>query len=214
MPTSEEIVEQLRLIANHVAWLAIAWHAAVAIIAVALICGWRPFTPTVGRLIVAPVLSVFVVAMSFASWFNAAAFAVLAIVVATMMQNEAGRAQPRRRGWQLWIGMALVAYGIAYPHFVDGPWYRSIYAAPIGLVPCPTLAVVAGFALILQTPRSRVRCAVLAGFTGFYALFGMLRLGVWLDTGLFAATVALGIETLVSVRPHASSPIIASPTSV
>jgi hypothetical protein len=165
MPTSAQILEQLHVIASDVAWLAIAWHAAVSIIAVALICGWRPFTRTVGRLVVAPVLSVFVVAMSFASWFNAAAFAVLAIVVTTLMQNESERAQPRHRGWQLWVGMALVAFGITYPHFVGGPWYRSVYAAPIGLVPCPTLAVVAGFALILQTPRSRALCAVLAGFT-------------------------------------------------
>jgi hypothetical protein len=97
--------------------------------------------------------------------------------------------------WSRWAALALIAYGFVYPHFVDGVWYRSLYASPVGLVPCPTLAIVAGFALLVQTRHSRALCAVLAGWTAFYALFGVFRLGVWLDIGLLVAMGTLAIES-------------------
>jgi len=200
MPTPAEILEQLHAIANHVAWLAIAWHVVIVVVAVALIKGWRPQARTVTVLVVAPVLSVSVVSASFASWFNAVTFGVLAVICASLMRDVRGQAQLRPRGWRLWVALALIAYGFVYPHFVDGGWYRSSYASPVGLVPCPTLALVAGFALLVQTSRSRVLCTVLAGWTVFYALFGVFQLGVWLDVGLLLAVVALVFESLPARR--------------
>lgn len=35
----------------------------------------------------------------------------------------------------------MLAIGWIYPHFLDGPAVDYLHAAPVGLVPCPTLAV-------------------------------------------------------------------------
>lgn len=192
MPITDQILEALSTITDELTWLALGWPVAILIIAVALVAGWRPQLRTLGLLITAPVLSVFVVSISFASLFNAATFGLLAVVCTKLTRDRTERIQPG--GWQLWTAVALIAFGFVYPHFVDGAWYRSLYASPVGLVPCPTLAVVAGFALLARRSRMRALLAVLAVWTAFYALFGMFRLGVWLDIGLVVAMFALAFD--------------------
>ena len=50
---------------------------------------------------------------------------------------------------------------------------------PTGLVPCPTLSIVIGLALIVEGLDSRIWTSVLVGATGvFYGIFGAVRLGV------------------------------------
>jgi hypothetical protein len=191
MPTASAIVEQLHVIANRAGWLAIVWHVVIASVVAGALLGWRPRPRIVGLLVLGPVLSVAIVAVSFGSWFNAATFGVLAIACASLIGTAHGDASDRLRGWQTWVALALIAYGLVYPHFVAGPWYRNLYASPVGLLPCPTVATVAGLALNARAPRSRTLRAVLAAWAAFYALFGMIRLGVALDAGLLVAAVAL-----------------------
>lgn len=46
---------------------------------------------------------------------------------------------------------ALVVFGWTYPHFVSThSWIEYAYAAPLGLIPCPTLSVVIGFTLLVR----------------------------------------------------------------
>jgi hypothetical protein len=57
----------------------------------------------------------------------------------------------------------------------------SVYAAPIGTVPCPTLIIVIGAALILDGFGSRALCAIL-GFPGLlYGIMGVAYLQVPFD---------------------------------
>jgi hypothetical protein len=90
------------------------------------------------------------------------------------------------------FGLASIAYGFVYPHFLaDTPAWMYLVAAPVGLVPCPTLATVLGFGLLAGGFGSRA-WSTTAGLAGlFYAVFGTLRLGVWLDVGLGVAAVAM-----------------------
>jgi hypothetical protein len=68
-----------------------------------------------------------------------------------------------------------------------------VYAAPVGLVPCPTLSIVIGFTLLVGGFNSRKWMLILAIVGLFYGIIGYFRLGVKLDIGLIvgALTVAL-----------------------
>ena len=61
-----------------------------------------------------------------------------------------GDRRPVWRGsaWTRGIGLVMIGFGWVYPHFLEGPAIDYLYASPVGLVPCPTLAVAIGFALL------------------------------------------------------------------
>ena len=105
----------------------------------------------------------------------------------------------------LTLGTALVAFGFCYPHFTAGAWYRSFYVAPIGLVPCPTLAILAGFTLLTGGHGSRAIPAVLAVWTAFYGAYGLLKLGVAIDVGLLAGMIGLAVLAVQNRRSSRSS---------
>ena len=82
-------------------------------------------------------------------------------------------------------------------HFLeDGSVVRYLCAAPTGLIPCPTLSVVVGFALFADGLGSRAWPAVLAALGLLYGLFGALWLGVYLDAGLIIGAIALAMLAL------------------
>jgi hypothetical protein len=103
-----------------------------------------------------------------------------------------------RRGppWAFWAGVASLSYGWLYPHFLDVDPIAYLVAAPVGLVPCPTLAVVIGVALLGGGLGSRAWSLVLAALGLFYGLFGVFRLGVLLDLGLLLAATVLLLAAL------------------
>jgi len=74
------------------------------------------------------------------------------------------------------LGVAMIAFGWLYPHFLTfGPVTRYLVAAPMGLIPCPTLSLVIGFALLAGGLSSRAWSIVLAVVGLFYGLFGACR---------------------------------------
>ncbi len=84
-------------------------------------------------------------------------------------------------------------------HFLNTTSFLPyLYAAPVGLVPCPTLSITIGAALILGGLESRGWSLVLAGMGIFYAVFGALRLGVTIDFTLLVGALILGAIVLMS----------------
>jgi hypothetical protein len=201
MPSASEILEQLRLAANQADTLAIAWHVVVLLVGIAMIRRWQPPIRYAPLALVAPVLSVFMVSLGYRNWFNAGSFFVLAVALTFVSVDLVEPSRARGPVWRTVLGIALVAYGVVYPHFIEGAWYRSLYAAPIGVLPCPTLAMIAGYTLVTSGHGTRAVPAVLAVWTAFYAAFGIAKLGVWLDVGLLAAT--FGLVVLVVQNDHA-----------
>ena len=186
MPDSLTILAQMTTITNDLVALAIAWHLIVPWL-------WRRATPLVLAL---PALSVAIVAFAYHNPFNAISFTALAAILATSRP----RRRPAPRGWLVVLGAALVAFAALYPHFVAGPAYRILWAAPLGVIPCPTLSLIAGVALAtgaLGTPRV---VAALALWTGVYAMIGIFRLGVVIDLGLVPAAIALAVTA--AATPH------------
>lgn len=136
----------------------------------------------IGILLALPLVSVSILAWTHANPFNGASFALVAIallVIAGRFSREAVEIAPARVAVP---GALLIGFGWVYPHFLQNASPLDyLYAAPTGLIPCPTLSIVIGFTLVLGGLRSRSWCLVLAIMGLFYGIFGAVRLGVGID---------------------------------
>lgn len=182
-----DLVSQLTRITAELVPLAIAWHLVLPF-------AWRRASPFV--------LSMFAVSVAIVAWaygnpFNAISFATLAAIL--VASRPRSRAEPR--GLTVTIGAALVGFGALYPHFVAGPAYRLLWAAPLGIVPCPTLAVLSGLAIATGALGSRRSAYSLAAWTAFYGLVGVFHLGVSIDLVLIVAALAVAISAALPRHP-------------
>jgi hypothetical protein len=95
----------------------------------------------------------------------------------------------------------MVIFGLVYPHFLEnGSPVRYLVAAPTGLVPCPTLSLVIGLALIFSGFHSQATMLILVVAGLFYGIFGAFRLGVTLDLFLLFGTVSLLFQYLLILK--------------
>ena len=196
MPSPPILIARLAEAAGAYTWLAIAWHVVLVAAVVAVIAGWRPARDHGARWLALPAASVAAVAAATGNPFNAISFIALALLLVVLAPRPMPTHRPR---WMRVLAIALVAFGALYPHFVPGSLARVLYAAPLGVLPCPTLAVLAGAALLAG---SRAQALALACWTACYAAIGVLWLGVALDLGLDAAAfglVLLGLEQHLGV---------------
>ena len=202
MPSSAELLRSVSTIANALVPVAIAWHLAIAVALVAIVAGWRPSLRVALVLVATPALSVSMCSFAYRNPFNGISLAVLAGLLCTFAGAARAGETARAAPWSTWLGAALIAFGLVYPHFVTGSWWRDLYAAPVGVLPCPTLSLIAGFTLLAGGFRGRAISAVLAAWTAFYAGFGIARLGVAIDAALVAATVGLLAVSVRGIRLH------------
>jgi hypothetical protein len=204
MPSPHEILAGLEAIANGWRPLAIVWHLALAAGLIALGLGWRPGRRLAGVLIAGPLASVSGLAWLTGNPFNGTVFAVIAaalVAVALRLPRDAVRIGTPRL---LIPGIGLTAFGWAYPHFLQtNSWITYLYAAPLGLVPCPTLCAATGLALVLRGLGSRGWSLILAASGLLYGLVGWLRLGVAIDAVLLVGAVTLAAAVLRTGRKRA-----------
>jgi hypothetical protein len=194
MPAPSEILEGLATISKNFGYIAILWHIIFAVGIVLLTAGWRPSRRFAATALAVPLLSVSIFAWIHNNFFNAIVFllfAVLLAVIGLRLPNEKIQSAPF---WCIGIGILMVIFGWIYPHFLQsGSWFKYLYAAPTGLIPCPTLSITIGFALLANGVSSRVWSLLLAVIGLFYGLFGAFRLDVHIDIGLFIGAVILFI---------------------
>jgi hypothetical protein len=192
MPGASEILAGLGAIANERMAVAVGWHVVLAAAIGGLLLGWRPSfrMARVGLAVLAG--SVATWAWIYANPFNGIAFGLLALLLlAGAFRGAEGSAAAATSAARR-LGAVLIGFGWAYPHFlVSQPLPAYVIAAPTGLIPCPTLSVLIGFALLRRDLIPRSMALTLAGYGVVYSLFGALRLGVWLDAGLLIGAVAL-----------------------
>ena len=182
MPSPEEILNGLTAIANDWRLLAIFWHGYFAVFILGLLFSARPARSIVGLLLLLPLLSVSLLAWAQGNLFNGAVFALMSVVllaIAVRFAHDEVKVVP---GWLNVLGWLMVGFGLAYPHFLESvSLIEYLYAAPTGLIPCPTLSIVIGFTMILGGLNSRPWCLVLAIMAFFYGVFGIVRLRVSID---------------------------------
>ncbi|MBK7401940.1 MAG: hypothetical protein IPJ34_38240 [Myxococcales bacterium] len=159
MPSSLQILAGLALVANRFLPLAVAWHVVVALAAAALALGLRPTQRLAALVLVAPLVSVSALAWTTANPFNGAAFAGLSLGLALLASRLPPSLVTRGPPWALVLGGAALLYAWGYPHFLARPALYLV-AAPMGLLPCPTLALVLGAGLCAGGFGSRAWCLV------------------------------------------------------
>ena len=201
MPTPYEILAGLTEVANRWIALAIAWHIALAIALAAVALGWRPTHRTASLLITLLPASVAVASLAHGNPFNGIVFAATTVALLALAARDRRGPVAAVPRWSTWGGLALVAFGWVYPHFLTGSPVQYLYAAPVGLVPCPTLSVAIGLALLAGGGGRRAWRLTLAGVGLFYALFGAARLGVLLDLGLLVGATLLAATAFVRLAP-------------
>jgi hypothetical protein len=192
MPSSEAILGGLTAIANDWRLLAIGWHVLVGALLAGLLTGWRPAERTTGYLLIAPVASVSGMAWLSGNPFNGAIFAALALLLAVVASRLPDEPVTIAAPVLLVPGALLVAFAWVYPHFLETDRSATyLYAAPLGLLPCPTLSALVGVTLIVSVLRSKAWTATLAAAGLLYGAIGVFRLGVAIDSVLLAGAILL-----------------------
>lgn len=202
MPSSAEILALLSRMANELTIVAIGWQLVVFAAVIAVLFGWQPSRRLATTLLAMPALSVGAVSLAYGSWFNGISFAVLALTLIGLSGRQPAEPSTVTRGWPVYAGIAMLVFGLNYTHFFDWEAGNFVYASPVGVIPCPTLALLAGIALLTRGFQSRAVMVAIAAWSTFYALFGLMRLHVTLDVLLGVGAAALWL----SVRGRATSP--------
>jgi len=201
MPNPQSILANLTMIANEATTVAIVWHGLTLIAVVALVIGWRPSRRRAGALLAAPVASASLVAFVYGNPFNGVLLGGLAVALIGIASRLGSRPVERGSTVSTAMGVATIAFGWLYPHFLEsGAASRYLFAAPTGLIPCPTLSLVIGFALLAGGLGSRTWSLALALVGLFYGLFGVARLGVPLDVILTGSAAGLLVVALALPR--------------
>jgi len=201
MPKPKEITDGLQAIVNGYPVFAILWHAAFYLLIIALIAKWLPSNRLLGILFCLPLLSVAVFAWIIGNPFNGSLFSILAILI--LLFALKANTLPVSTSQLLFIGtgILMIVFGLVYPHFISNVTIvKYFYATPVGLIPCPTLSILIGLALVFNGLGSNAISLVLIISGLFYGLFGVFRLAVHLDLFLVAGALALLTKYILSLR--------------
>ena len=199
MPSPQQILQGLEMIAGRMAWLAVIWHIVLVIIPVAIAVGWRPSNRLFGAAISLPVLSVSIMAWIFGNPFNGAVFLVFFVLLTIFALRQNRGLITIASSWRLISGIILLIFGLVYPHFLDtNNFLPYLYKSPLGLVPCPTLSYIIGGALLFRGLNSKGWniTLIVAGF--IYGVIGAFRLNVLIDLVLLAGSVLLILKVTLN----------------
>jgi len=194
MPDRQTILAGLATATNGAFPVAVVWHALLAAALVAVAGGHRISKRWAAALLAAPIASVSAVAAHYQNPFNASVFASVAVALALLAHRAPKSRTATGAPWQSAIGVAMIAFGWLYPHFLRGGALAHVIGAPLGVIPCPTLAAVIGLALLADALDDRAWSWTLAAVSALYALYGALRLGVWIDLALLFGALALMVR--------------------
>lgn len=193
MPSAAVILQELARMSEEQRSAAILWHGALVALLLALAFGVRPRVHLARVALVTPLASVSVFAWSYDNTFNGMVFGLWAALLA-MLGAHAPSARTIARGpfLEAAAGALMIALGWVYPHFMRDPsWWRLLVEAPIGVIPCPTLLVVVGLALMGGGLQSSSWSLALSALGLFYGVFGAWHLGVQIDWVLCAGSLIL-----------------------
>jgi hypothetical protein len=201
MPSSEAILAGATSIANDWRAVAMAWHLVLVIAVATIVRGWRPSNRGAAYALSVPLLSVSAAAWLGGNPFNATVFAALFLLLLAICRRLSDDRIRLAAPVLAVPGVMLVVFGSAYPHFLEtDSWITYACAAPLGVLPCPTLAAVIGATLVCGLHGSGPWSVTLAIAALAYGAGGVFALGVQLDYALVAGGLLL-IGALGSVKP-------------
>ncbi len=192
MPSPDEILGGLTDISRRYGPLAVFWHIMTGAILVLFALGKRPDRRLCAAGLSLPLFSVSILAWISGDPFNGTILLMTAMVL-LVAGVRLGTGQVKiASGVNRVLGLSVIGFGWIYPHFVDaGSLFSFLYKSPLGLIPCPSLALVTGTAIVFNGFGSRRWSAALVVASLFYGAFGLIRLGVWIDIVLLAGSLWL-----------------------
>jgi len=193
MPDAIDILQELAQMRDEQRSAAILWHGALLALVLALIFGFRPRQHHARVALAAPLASVSVFAWSYGNPFNGTVFGLAAALLAMLGAYEPSERRVGRAALPAAAaGILLIAFGWVYPELGGATsWWSAWLEAPMGVIPCPTLAVVIGLALFGGGLGSAAWSLALSGLGLFYGVFGAWYLGVAIDGALCIGAVLL-----------------------
>ena len=201
MLKAQEIVNGLQTIVNEYSMFSTLWHVAFYILIIALLAKWKPSNELFTILLCLPLLSVAVFAWTAGNPFNGILFSIATILIFIFGFKAPGQPVDFSQGVFWSAGIFMIAFGLVYPHFLEtNSVFKYLYASPVGLIPCPTLSILIGFALLFNGFGSNAITLTLIVFGLFYGIFGALKLAVHLDFFLVLGTVTLLVKYIFSLR--------------
>ena len=205
MPRTDQILTSLQSIVTEYSLFAIIWHALFYFLLVAFIFKWFPSNKVFAILLCLPLISVSVFAWISGNPFNGSLFALAAILLFIFGLKAPDQVVQTSQLIFLISGIILVSFGLIYPHFIKPDSALGyLYESPAGLIPCPTLSILIGLALIFNGFGSNSISLLLIILGLFYGSFGVLRLKVSIDLFLLAGTLIYVIKYLLSFRISAA----------
>jgi hypothetical protein len=209
MPATVDVLDSLARIAREWRGMAIGWHAAAAIAVLVLLIK----RPSRGQRVPAIAVTVPLASVAALAWwsgnpFNGTIFTVLTVALVVEASRLEDRPLQSASPASVAVGSILVIFGLVYPHFLpDGSQWSYLYAAPFGLIPCPTLSVMTGASLAAGVFGSRAWGFTLGVVGLVYGVIGVLVLGVAIDTALVVgAVVLLAAAALLGRRLQRGTP--------
>jgi len=210
MPPADQILNGLREIANNWKVISILWHFYLGVFLIILALGLRPSTRLAGSLLVLPLLSVSIFAWLTPNPVNGMVFALVGVgllLIAFRMSHDRVRIASRRF---MIPGAILAAFGWIYPELLDTPSFVPyLYSAPTGVIPCATLIILIGFALILDGLDSRGFCTLLGVIGLLYGVMGVAYLRITSDGMLIISAISILIFAIaIKKRNPASGKVV------
>ncbi len=213
MAQPDAIVGGLAEAANRWILVATLFHLLFGTAVLAVCSGDRPSQRLVGFALSAAFLPVSAIAWLSLNPFNGVVFGVLALVSAAIARQLPTEPIHVSKDSRIVAGGAmLVLFAWVYPHFLDRGWITYLYGAPLGVLPCPTLAAVVGTTLVLDSLGSRPFAAVLAMIGSAYGAIGAVALGVSIDCVLLGGSAVLAFDAFrtTSHRRSGCFPVVHS----
>jgi len=196
-----EIINGLQSIVNKYSTFAIVWHGLFFLLIAALFAKWEPSNKIFGLLICLPLLSVAIFAWITGNPFNGTMFTLAAILILLFGFKTNNQIISFSQIPFIVAGILMIVFGLIYPHFINpDSIIKYLYASPVGLVPCPTLSILIGFVLLYSGFGSQSITVTFIALGLFYGLFGVFKLGVYLDTFLILGTITLLLKYILSLR--------------
>lgn len=200
MPSASEIIKALALLANKYTIVAIAWHAVFVLFLLLLLFAKRkPSNHFAGYFLTLPLFSASIFAWQIGNLFNGILFLITgALLLFLTAKSNTDRVSVNSNIWLRTIGAIIFLSGFFYPHFLEQDLWSYLYAAPVGLVPCPTLLTITGLVLVFNTSQLKLWFVVLTLVDFFYGVFGVMKLNVYLDLILIAGAILLFMQTILT----------------
>ncbi len=194
MPSPQQVLEHLTHLANEGRTLGLFWHLATLVgLGFVLARRWRG-RASIAIVTALPLFTASLLAFSDGNVVTGVALDVCGLALIVIARKFAGTRTEPGRTIPLFAGAVTVIYALTYTHFTAVSGWTDLWFTPVGVLPCPTLALVSGIGLMAGGFRSRAWSLTASLFGLVYSLYGVLQLGVMLDVGLLAASVVLAMQ--------------------